>query len=360
MLIGRAAPETPRSPGCAWPGRGSGSVLRGVLPAHHYRLSRRACAADVVLAPVAAAAPLRWALNVLVSCRSAGWSSACARPRGRIRGPRHLHQHSRPLHAGVGADDAGPRPPGGARATARVLFTAADGRLPRCAALVIGIWRVSGRCRPCCMVWASGWSMAGLSARLRSGAAARAVWICSISSYSIPITCWRARSTIASWPTAPRSWNTRRRSASLLMAVVALRSGAAATVRGQAGCLLTLGFAALSLGPFIHIAGINTHVPGPWALLRYVPLVGAARTPTRFSIVAALGLAILLAGALAALGRRFPEHRRLVAATVGLTLVLELAPAPRTLYSASIPSIYTTFAADPRPVRVAAVALRRA
>jgi hypothetical protein len=123
--------------------------------------------------------------------------------------------------------------------------------------------------------------------------------------------------------------------------------------RPRAGwVLLTLGFAALSLGPFFHVAGINTHVPGPWALLRYVPLVDAARTPTRFSIVAALGLAILLAGAMAALGKRFPEHRRLVAATVGLMLVLELAPAPRTLYSASIPSIYTTIAADPRPVRV--------
>jgi hypothetical protein len=116
--------------------------------------------------------------------------------------------------------------------------------------------------------------------------------------------------------------------------------------------ILTVGFAALSLGPFIHIAGVNTYIPGPWAVLRYVPLIDAARTPTRFSIVAALGLAIMLAGALAALGRRFPQHRRLVAATVGVLLVLELAPAPRTLYSASIPSVYQTIAADPRPVRV--------
>jgi hypothetical protein len=116
--------------------------------------------------------------------------------------------------------------------------------------------------------------------------------------------------------------------------------------------LLTLGFAALSLGPFVHVAGVNTYVPGPWSLLRYVPLIDAARTPTRFSIVAALGLAILLAGALAALGRRFPEHRRLVAATVGVLLILELAPAPRSLYSAAIPTVYQTIAADPRPVRV--------
>jgi hypothetical protein len=116
--------------------------------------------------------------------------------------------------------------------------------------------------------------------------------------------------------------------------------------------VLTAGFAALSLGPFVHVAGVNTYVPGPWSLLRYVPLIDAARTPTRFSIVAALGLAIMLAGALAALGRRFPQHRRALAVTVGVLLVVELAPVPRTLYSASVPTIYETIAADPRPVRV--------
>ena len=83
-----------------------------------------------------------------------------------------------------------------------------------------------------------------------------------------------------------------------------------ARYRPRAGWIwLTAGFAALSLGPFIYIAGVNTYVPGPWALLRYVPLVGSARTPTRFAVVAALGVSILFAGALAALGKRFPQHR---------------------------------------------------
>lgn len=123
--------------------------------------------------------------------------------------------------------------------------------------------------------------------------------------------------------------------------------------RPQAGWVwLTIGFAALSLGPFVHIAGVNTHVPGPWSLLRYAPLIGSARAPTRFSIVAALGLAILLAAALAALGRRYPQHRRLITAVVGLMLVLELAPAPRTLYSAAVPDLYHVVASDPRPVRL--------
>jgi hypothetical protein len=41
-------------------------------------------------------------------------------------------------------------------------------------------------------------------------------------------------------------------------------------------------FVTLALGPFIHVAGVNTYVPGPWAFLRYVPLVSAARAPARF------------------------------------------------------------------------------
>ena len=123
--------------------------------------------------------------------------------------------------------------------------------------------------------------------------------------------------------------------------------------RPRAGWIgLTAAFAAFSLGPFIYVAGANTYVPGPWSLLRYVPLVDAARTPTRFSVVAALGVAILLAGALAALGRRYPRQRRLIGATVTCLLLFELLPAPRPLYSATVPSLYETIARDPRPVRV--------
>ena len=116
--------------------------------------------------------------------------------------------------------------------------------------------------------------------------------------------------------------------------------------------VLTLGFALLALGPFIYIAGINTHVPGPWALLRYAPGFGLARMPGRFAIVALLGVAVLMAGALAAIGQRWPRQRRLIGAIVALLLVFELWPAPRTLYSAEVSVIYDRIAADPRPVRV--------
>ncbi len=126
-----------------------------------------------------------------------------------------------------------------------------------------------------------------------------------------------------------------------------------AMYRPRAGWIwLTVGFAALALGPFVQVAGLNTYVPGPWALLRYVPIIGAARAPSRFAIVAALGVAILFAGALAAIGRRYPHARRNVTVVVGLCLAFELLPAPRTLYSAQIPSVYHVIASDPRPVRV--------
>ncbi len=116
--------------------------------------------------------------------------------------------------------------------------------------------------------------------------------------------------------------------------------------------VLTLGFALLALGPFIYIAGANTHVPGPWALLRYAPGFGLARMPGRFAIVVVLGVAVLMAGALAAIGERWPRRRRLIGAVVALLLVFELWPAPRALYSAEVSPVYDRIAADPRPVRV--------
>ena len=115
---------------------------------------------------------------------------------------------------------------------------------------------------------------------------------------------------------------------------------------------VTIGFGLLALGPFIQVGGINTHVPGPWALLRYAPGFGLARMPTRFAIVASIGVAVLMAGALASIGARWPHRRRQIAGVVAVLLLFELWPAPRPLYSAEISPVYDRIAADPRPVRV--------
>jgi hypothetical protein len=111
-------------------------------------------------------------------------------------------------------------------------------------------------------------------------------------------------------------------------------------------------FGALALGPFVNVAGMNTYVPGPWALLRYVPILGLARSPTRFSIVMMLALAVLFATALAWVARRHPRWRPLVLTTVAALLIVELLPAPLLLYAATVPRFYEHVAAAPDDTRV--------
>lgn len=116
--------------------------------------------------------------------------------------------------------------------------------------------------------------------------------------------------------------------------------------------VITIGFALLALGPFIQVARFNTQIPTPWAVLRYVPVIGSARMPARFMAVATMGFAVLLAYALAALSQKFPAQRRSLMAVVAVLLAFELVAAPRTLYSASVSPVFDVIAADPRPVRV--------
>lgn len=115
---------------------------------------------------------------------------------------------------------------------------------------------------------------------------------------------------------------------------------------------MTALFGLLALGPFIHIAGVNTFIPGPWAFLRYVPILGLTRSPSRFSVVLMLGVAVVFATALVAITRRYPAHRRVIVTTVGALLLFELLPAPRPLYSAAIPNIYQHVRAEAGDVRL--------
>jgi hypothetical protein len=113
---------------------------------------------------------------------------------------------------------------------------------------------------------------------------------------------------------------------------------------------ITISFALLALGPFIRVAGVETYVPGPWALLRYVPIVGGARMPTRFVVPAMLAFSVLFAVCLARLATGPP--RRTVLAGVGALLVFELWPAPRPLHTAEVPGIYRRIKEDPRGIRI--------
>jgi hypothetical protein len=108
----------------------------------------------------------------------------------------------------------------------------------------------------------------------------------------------------------------------------------------------------LTLGPFLRVAGLATHLPAPWAILRYVPVLGAARSPARFAVLLILAVAVLFALALEALSEHRPARRGIVVALAGLALAVELCPAPRPLHDGIAPAIYSRIATDPRDVRV--------
>jgi hypothetical protein len=107
-------------------------------------------------------------------------------------------------------------------------------------------------------------------------------------------------------------------------------------------------FALLSLGPFLHIAGTNTFVPGPWAFLRYVPVLNLARSPSRFAVLAALGLSLLFAFAVQELWRRRAIPSPAWLGVLGVVLALEVLPAPRPLHRAIVPPIYELIATSQR------------
>jgi hypothetical protein len=106
-------------------------------------------------------------------------------------------------------------------------------------------------------------------------------------------------------------------------------------------------FGLLALGPFLVVGHLNTHVPGPWALMRYLPIVGAARTPTRFAIPMLMGISVLFAWGL----DRLTMRRRTVV-IVALAMAFELLPVPRLTATAAVPAVYSRIASDPDDVSV--------
>lgn len=116
-----------------------------------------------------------------------------------------------------------------------------------------------------------------------------------------------------------------------------------------------IGFALMSLGPFVYVAGVNTYIPTPWVFLRYVPLIEEARMPSRMAIVATMAVAMVFAGALSAWTTRVPRRRGWILLGVAALLWIDLMPAPRALFAAGVPAVYTRIAADPRPISVLAL-----
>ncbi len=126
----------------------------------------------------------------------------------------------------------------------------------------------------------------------------------------------------------------------ILIALVIFRRGTAP--RFWVAC--TAFFAALALGPFIVVGGIDTHVPGPWALLRYLPGIGMVRSPTRFAVMAMLGFALILAHVLAT--AKFTRYRTAILAGLSLLIGAEVLSPSRRMFPAQLPERYRIVAQD--------------
>jgi len=135
------------------------------------------------------------------------------------------------------------------------------------------------------------------------------------------------------------------------LALIALASRNAETRPERRWFCFTALFLSLSLGPFLRVAGVSTYIPTPWAVLRYLPLIGSARMPTRIAVLVSLGMAMLLAMAVQRL-RADARRPALFTAVVAVLLVAELLPGPRLLASAKVPEIVDAISTDPRDVRV--------
>lgn len=116
--------------------------------------------------------------------------------------------------------------------------------------------------------------------------------------------------------------------------------------------VLTLFLGALAVGPFVHVAGVNTFVPGPWALLRYVPILAETRMPARYAIPMMMAFSVVFALALGRITARHHAYRRAILAVIGAAMIFELTPYPRALHSARVPDVFRIIRDDPRDVRV--------
>ncbi len=103
-------------------------------------------------------------------------------------------------------------------------------------------------------------------------------------------------------------------------------------------------FLAWSLGPYLLLFGVNTGLPLPGILLRYVPLIANARLPSRAVVFVCLATAVLLALAISRsprlLGRRYT-------AAIAALLLLDFWSAPIAMHRLERPAIYDTLAAAP-------------
>ena len=108
--------------------------------------------------------------------------------------------------------------------------------------------------------------------------------------------------------------------------------------------LWTMVFLVWAAGPFLRVFGIDTGLPLPQILMRYVPVLSNARLPAHVGVLVYLGVAMLLAFAIAR--SRGNRSMALAGGLAGLVLV-EFIAAPRPIVMLSHPPLFERLAAMP-------------
>ncbi len=118
--------------------------------------------------------------------------------------------------------------------------------------------------------------------------------------------------------------------------------------------LMAAGAWIFSLGPELQVAGYQTGIPMPYALLQNVPLLQIARRPSLFTMVVVLVAVVAAAMGLQQLAERLAAPRRnLLLGGVAMLAVIELAPpgpAQRQQIPLAPPALMSQIAARPGPV----------
>ncbi len=104
----------------------------------------------------------------------------------------------------------------------------------------------------------------------------------------------------------------------------------------------------LTLGPTLRVNGVDTGIPGPFAILQELPFFKGNRYPSRYSVMVLLGLAVLTAAGVDALFARWatrqPANWRpaMSFAAVGLAglIIFEHLAVPLPLTDLTVPAIY--------------------
>jgi hypothetical protein len=127
-----------------------------------------------------------------------------------------------------------------------------------------------------------------------------------------------------------------------------LASEGAATSRAVSHwSTIGLVFLVWALGPHLTVFGMNTGMPLPQALLRYVPVVANARIPGRAMIMTYLALSVL--SAIGISKRHQTRTPVLILVLTVLAVVADFVPAPFPLVALDHPSIYEVLRARREP-----------